>query len=141
LILVCCKVRDVSQFLASAPGEETRLGSISEVVCFYDPCHLRHCRGLVLPQRELLSRIPGLTYRELPDEGQCWGSAGVYNVTHRERSLKILDANIEAIRKTGARMVVTSNPGYLLQLDYGRKVYLHNGGDQDDLAAGVRSVE
>ncbi len=114
------KVRDVSEFLASALGPEFALGPLSEVVCFHDPCHLRHCQGLVAPQRDLLRRIPGLTYREIPDDGQCCGSAGIYNVTHRERSLKILEAKVKAIEKTGARRVVTSNPGCLLQLQYAR---------------------
>ncbi|MCX5863441.1 MAG: (Fe-S)-binding protein [Deltaproteobacteria bacterium] len=115
------KVRDISEFLAIALGDDIKLGAIPEVVCFHDPCHLRHGQKLIFPQRDLLRRIPGLTYREIPDDGQCCGSAGIYNVTHRERSMKILEAKITAIGKTGARTVITSNPGCLLQLYYGKK--------------------
>jgi glycolate oxidase iron-sulfur subunit len=115
------KIKDVSEFLAGALGPETDFGSIRERVCFHDPCHLRHGQKLVSPQRNLLRRIPGLLLGELPDEGQCCGSAGIYNITHRERSMKILEAKIAAIGTTNPDRVITSNPGCYMQLQYGRK--------------------
>lgn len=115
------KIRDVSEFLSSALGPETVFRSIPESVCFHDPCHLRHAQGIVSQPRDLLRRIPGLTFRDVPDDGQCCGSAGIYNITHRDRSMKILEAKVNAIAKTGADRVVTSNPGCLLQLMYGKK--------------------
>ncbi|MBI4962271.1 MAG: (Fe-S)-binding protein [Desulfomonile tiedjei] len=115
------KIKDISEFLVSAFGPETNFGPIPEKVCFHDPCHLRHGQKLVSPQRDLLRRIPGLVLSDVPDEGQCCGSAGIYNVTHRERSMKILEAKIAAIDKTTADRVVTSNPGCFMQLEYGRK--------------------
>jgi len=72
------KVRDISEFLAVALGDDIKLGSIPGVVCFHDPCHLRHGQKLISPQRELLRRIPDLTFRDIPDDGQCCGSAGIY---------------------------------------------------------------
>ena len=113
------KVRDVSEFLDSVLTPNIRFGPISERVCFHDPCHLRHGQRLIFPQRNLLKRIPQLDYQELPDEGQCCGSAGIYNITHRQRSMKILKSKIEAIEKTQAQTVVSSNPGCLMQLTYG----------------------
>jgi glycolate dehydrogenase iron-sulfur subunit len=115
------KVRDISEFLAAKLRQDIRLGELPEVVCFHDPCHLRHGQKLISPQRDLLRRIPGLTLRDIPDDGQCCGSAGIYNVTHHDRSMKILDAKVAAIDKTGAERVVTSNPGCLMQLEYARK--------------------
>ena len=115
------KIKDISEFLVSALGPETDFGPIPENVCFHDPCHLRHGQKLVSPQRDLLRRIPGLVLSDVPDEGQCCGSAGIYNITHRERSMKILEAKIAAIDKTAADRVITSNPGCFMQLQYGRK--------------------
>ncbi|MGC8659181.1 MAG: (Fe-S)-binding protein [Desulfomonilaceae bacterium] len=117
------KVRDVSEFLDSVWSPDIKLGPIPEIVCFHDPCHLRHGQKLLSPQRNLLKRIPDLDYRELPDEGQCCGSAGIYNITHRNRSMKILQSKIEAIGKTQAKTVVSSNPGCLMQLAYGSKMF------------------
>jgi glycolate oxidase iron-sulfur subunit len=114
-------VRDVSEFLVSAMGPEISFRSTPEVMCFHDPCHLRHGQKLISPPRELLQRIPGVTLCEVPDEGQCCGSAGIYNITHHERSTKILEAKVDAIDKTGAERVVTANPGCLMQLLYAKK--------------------
>lgn len=115
------KIMDVSEFLASALGPDTVFRSIPESVCFHDPCHLRHAQGIVTQPRDLLRRIPDLKFEDIPDDGQCCGSAGIYNITHRDRAMKILEAKVKAIAKTGADRVVTSNPGCLLQLMYGRK--------------------
>ena len=115
------KVRDVSEFLARALGPETPFGPLEEDACFHDPCHLCHAQGIAAPPRELLRRIPGLRLSEVPDAGQCCGSAGVYNITHADRSMKILAAKVEAIGKTGAQTVVSSNPGCLLQLEYAKR--------------------
>lgn len=115
------KVRDISEFLDRAIDNSLPFGPISRKVSFHDPCHLRHSQKLTAPQRNLLKRIPGLDYRELPDEGQCCGSAGIYNITHRERSMKILGAKIDSIDKTGAETIVSSNPGCLMQLMYGTR--------------------
>lgn len=119
--LFSSKVRDVSEFLASAMGDDITLGPLPETVCFHDPCHLRHGQKLTFPQRQLLRRIPQLTYRDIPDDGQCCGSAGIYNITHRQRALKILEAKVHAIDATGAQRVVTSNPGCFMQLMYAAK--------------------
>jgi glycolate oxidase iron-sulfur subunit len=115
------KVRDVSEFLDSVWTSDIKLGPLPEIVCFHDPCHLRHGQKLTSPQRNLLNRIPQLDYRELPDEGQCCGSAGIYNITHRNRSMRILQSKIEAIEKTKAETVISSNPGCLMQLAYGAR--------------------
>jgi glycolate oxidase iron-sulfur subunit len=115
------KVRDISEFLAANLGDDIKLGAIPETVCFHDPCHLRHGQKLISPQRNLLRRIPGLTLNDIPDDGQCCGSAGIYNITHHDRSMKILEAKVAAIDKTRAETVVTSNPGCFMQLEYARK--------------------
>jgi glycolate oxidase iron-sulfur subunit len=115
------KVKDVSEFLVTALDAETDFGPIPETVCFHDPCHLRHGQRLVSPQRDLLRRIPEMVLSEIPDAGQCCGSAGIYNITHRERSLKILEAKISAIDTISPHRVITSNPGCFMQLHYGRK--------------------
>jgi hypothetical protein len=53
----------------------------------------------------------------------CCGSAGVYNLTHNERSMRILDRKMSNIEATDADVVLAGNPGCLLQLDYGRRSF------------------
>ena len=57
----------------------------------------------------------------LNESDMCCGSAGVYNMTHNERSMLILDRKMANIEATEADVSLTGNPGCLLQLDYGRR--------------------
>jgi len=55
----------------------------------------------------------------MEDRDQCCGSAGIYNIVHHEESMSILDAKMRSVRATGAAVVVTTNPGCLLQMRLG----------------------
>jgi glycolate oxidase iron-sulfur subunit len=71
--------------------------------------------------RRVLESIPGITLEALNESDMCCGSAGVYNITHNERSMLILDRKMANIEATEADVSLTGNPGCLLQLDYGRR--------------------
>ena len=60
--------------------------------------------------------IPDLDYRELNEADACCGSAGTYNIEKPEMSDRVLQRKVENIRNSGAELLVTSNPGCLLQL-------------------------
>jgi glycolate oxidase iron-sulfur subunit len=55
----------------------------------------------------------------LREAEHCCGSAGIYNLMHPELALKVLDRKMDNLQKTGADIVVTTNPGCLLQLETG----------------------
>jgi glycolate oxidase iron-sulfur subunit len=114
------RVMDISQVLA-LHGEELRgkLKPLSLDVTYHDPCHIAHCQGIRREPRELLKLVPGLTYRELEGADACCGSAGTYNIERPEMSDRILQRKLDTIRATGAEVLVTSNPGCLLQLKKG----------------------
>jgi glycolate oxidase iron-sulfur subunit len=86
---------------------------------YHDACHLHHAQGVVSPPRRVLAKLPGVRYIELPEANWCCGSAGIYNVTHFPESVALLDRKMANIALTGADVVVTGNPGCLLQLRYG----------------------
>ena len=65
--------------------------------------------------------LPGLELVELSESSWCCGSAGIYNLTNTEESLRILDRKMENIRATGADLILTGNPGCMAQLRYGVK--------------------
>ncbi|MBI2906304.1 MAG: (Fe-S)-binding protein [Chloroflexi bacterium] len=112
------KVKDFSEFLAGIPLSE-RLGEIKRRVTYHDPCHLKHAQGISVPPRELLQRIPGLDLAPMPEPDWCCGSAGIYNLTHTARSLRILERTMDNIASTRADVVVAGNPGCLLQMRLG----------------------
>jgi glycolate oxidase iron-sulfur subunit len=69
--------------------------------------------------RALLAKIPGLTLVPLADSELCCGSAGVYNILEPEMAERLLAEKVDRIVETGARTVVTGNPGCLLQIASG----------------------
>lgn len=112
------RVRDLTELLVEADLELT--GPAPEgPLAYHDACHLRLAQGIVDAPRELLRRIPGLKLVELDEQDLCCGSAGVYNLTHRETADALLARKVEAIRSSGAATIVTANPGCLLQLRAG----------------------
>jgi glycolate oxidase iron-sulfur subunit len=114
------KVRDISQVLALHREElRARLKPLPITVTYHDPCHIAHCQGIRREPRDLLRLIPGLEYRELDAADACCGSAGTYNIIKPEMADRILARKIDTIRATGAELLVTGNPGCLLQLKKG----------------------
>ena len=111
------KVRDISQVLALHAVELRQLlKTVGKRVTYHDPCHIAHCQGVRKEPRDLLKLIPGLSYTELNEADACCGSAGTYNIEQPEMSDRVLRRKVENIRATGAELLVTGNPGCLLQL-------------------------
>ncbi len=121
------KMLDATEFLAQA-GLTQRLGAIPGVVTYQDPCHLLHGQRVRKGPRQLLRQIPGLEYKELPRVEICCGSAGVYNVFHNDLSMSLLRNKMADIAATGADVVATANPGCLLQLRAGARLYGNGAG-------------
>ena len=114
------KVRDISQVLAMhADALKLLLKPLPLKVTYHDPCHIAHCQGIRREPRDLLKLVPGLEYRELENADACCGSGGTYNIEKPEMADLILRRKIDTIRATGADVLVTGNPGCLLQLKKG----------------------
>jgi glycolate oxidase iron-sulfur subunit len=114
------RVRDISQVLAMHADElRAKLKPLDLKVTYHDPCHIAHCQGIRKEPRDLLRLIPGLTYTELETADACCGSAGTYNISKPEMSDRILQRKLDTVRGSGADILVTSNPGCLLQLKKG----------------------
>ncbi|MDD2851311.1 MAG: (Fe-S)-binding protein [Desulfuromonadaceae bacterium] len=114
------KVRDISQVLALHSDElRAVLKPLNRKVTYHDPCHIAHCQGIRKEPRNLLTLVPGLQYRELESADACCGSAGTYNICKPEMSDRILQRKLDTVRASGAEILVTSNPGCLLQLKKG----------------------
>jgi glycolate oxidase iron-sulfur subunit len=107
------RVRDVSEVLAES---DLQFRGLRQSVTYHDACHLAHGQRIRSEPRELLKRIPGLRLVELPDSELCCGSAGVYNMLEPDIAAELGRQKAEQIKETGARIVVTGNPGCLMQI-------------------------
>jgi len=116
------RMRDITEFLA---GIELKGGMrrIEGTVTYQDSCHLAHGQKIRGAPRKLLSAIPGLKLHEMPNADLCCGSAGIYNVVHNDIAMSILEKKVEGINGTGADIIATANPGCLLQLQAGARLY------------------
>ena len=112
------RVRDVTEFLASIELNDD-MGEIKATVTYQDSCHLAHGQRVRSAPRQLLAAIPGVTLHEMRGADLCCGSAGVYNVTQNEMSMRLLEGKMEAVEATGAEVIATANPGCILQLQAG----------------------
>ena len=109
------KVKDVHELL-DAMGVVPSDGRIDAVATYHDSCHLAHAQGVASAPRRLLSKIPGLQLRELPEAGICCGSAGTYNLTEPAMSDRLARRKMQNILSTGAKIVLAANAGCLLQI-------------------------
>src|SRR5262249_24464304 len=98
---------------------QTVASSRSVRVTYHDACHLAHAQRINKQPRELVKAVAGKDFVELPESDVCCGSAGTYNLTEPEMAERLQQRKIENILKTGAQIVVTSNPGCLLQMQAG----------------------
>jgi glycolate oxidase iron-sulfur subunit len=109
------RVRDVSEFLAEL-GPVAPRHPLEVSVAYHDACHLGHAQGVRAQPRALLRQIPGLELREIPEAALCCGSAGIWNVLNPEPARELGDRKAANIAATGASLLVTANPGCLMQV-------------------------
>ncbi|MGB7621205.1 MAG: glycolate oxidase subunit GlcF [Terriglobia bacterium] len=109
------RCKDVSEVLAELPARAPR-HSIPLRVGYHDSCHLQHAQGIRNQPRAVLQTIPDLEVIDLPDAAICCGSAGIYNLVEPETARQLGDRKVQNLLSTGAQMVVSGNPGCLLQL-------------------------
>jgi glycolate oxidase iron-sulfur subunit len=109
------KVRDVSEVLDEL-GPVAERHPLEVTVAYHDACHLGHAQGVRVPPRRLLEGIPGLELREIAEAELCCGSAGVYNVLNPRPARELGDRKAKNIVATGADVLVTANPGCLMQV-------------------------
>ncbi|MBL8900337.1 MAG: 4Fe-4S dicluster domain-containing protein [Planctomycetes bacterium] len=111
-------VRDVSEFLVErglrpiAPGPKLR-------VAYDEPCHLIHAQKISAAPKQLLRAIPGVELIPFDGQESCCGAAGIYNLVQPTLADAILSPKIAAIAKVRPDVVVTGNPGCLMQIKNG----------------------
>lgn len=110
------RVRELVELL---PASSSGNSPSQPIVTYHEACHLAHAQGIRQQPRAILKALCGDRFVELPESDLCCGSAGSYNLTQPEMANRLQQRKIANILKTGATMVVTTNPGCLLQIRAG----------------------
>jgi len=128
--------RDISEILVElgpvAPRHPLRVS-----VAYHDACHLAHAQRIRAQPRALLRGIPGIELREIADADLCCGSAGIYNILNPQPARELGDQKAGNVLETGAPIVVTANPGCLIQIAGG----LQRAGSQLAMAHTVEVLD
>jgi glycolate oxidase iron-sulfur subunit len=109
------KVKDVTEFIQEL-GPVAERHPLPVAAAYHDACHLAHAQGVRKQPRQTLKQIPGMEVREIKEAEICCGSAGIYNMVEPEPATELGDRKAKNVLNTGARMIVTSNPGCMLQI-------------------------
>jgi glycolate oxidase iron-sulfur subunit len=88
-------------------------------ITYQDSCHLRNVMRSSEAPRRLMRQVPGVQFVEMKEADRCCGSAGIYNLTQPEMAGQILAHKMKHANATGADVLLTSNPGCLLQMKLG----------------------
>jgi glycolate oxidase iron-sulfur subunit len=116
------RVKDVTEFLASIELN-SNLRATPMVATYQDSCHLAHGQKIRSAPRKLLEAVPGFELREMQSSDLCCGSAGIYNLIHTGMAMALLEKKMASVNETGAKVIVTANPGCMLQLAAGVKKF------------------
>jgi L-lactate dehydrogenase complex protein LldE len=113
---IASRLYEFSQFLLEVARVEDLGARWDGVVTFHDSCHaLRELKIRDGPRR-LLSKVRGLTLREMDIAEECCGFGGTFSVKFDELSGGMTRTKIESIVRTGAGAVVGLDSSCLMQI-------------------------
>lgn len=116
------RYRDVHEVLADLYSRDDDGGPraprtpVPGRVAYHDACHLGHAQGVRSQPREVLRTIPELELVDIAEASLCCGSAGIYNMVKPDAAADLGVRKAERIREAKPDVVVTANPGCLLQI-------------------------
>jgi len=114
------KCKDISEVLAALEPRAPR-HPLPLRIAYHDSCHLQHAQGISSQPRQVLKTIPQLEILEIPDAAICCGSAGIYNLVQPETAAQLGDMKVKNCLSTGPDLIVSANPGCLVQISAGLK--------------------
>lgn len=96
-------------------------GRFEKAVTYHDPCYLGKHNGIFDEPREILTKIPGLDYREMDRSREkslcCEGGGGRMWLEGTNPSMRLAQLRVQEALDTGAQVLATACPFCLLTLD------------------------
>jgi len=106
------QLQHASEFMAELlTGNKVPLSPVEEVFTYHDPCDLGRKSGVYDAPREVLARIPGLTFHEMSasrENAMCCGGGGDVEVADHSVPSGVAARRLEQIQATGARYVLSA---------------------------------
>lgn len=108
---------DISVILTKLDLPHTK--EINKRVTYQPSCHMRNVQKVEKEPLSLITSINGISLNRMKNEDMCCGSAGIYNIVNYKESMEILDEKMKDVKEIKPQVIVTTNPGCLLQMKLG----------------------
>ncbi len=110
------KCYELTEFLGNVLGVTEYDSAFRGKLTYHDSCHM--CRGLGLraEPRRALAGVKGAELIEMPMADECCGFGGSFSVRLPEVSEAILAKKLQAAQASGVEVLVTADPGCLMQM-------------------------
>ncbi len=110
------RVREVCELLVENDFRKPRARSAEVEIAYHDACHLLHAAHVTAPPRAVLEST-GAAVVDLGENSVCCGSAGTYNLIHREAANALGRRKAELVVERGVRRLAVANLGCILQIE------------------------
>ena len=107
---------ELTEFLDTAVDSLTVSESPSRSYTYHDSCSGLRELGVKQQPRALLAGIAGLSIQEMQDSNVCCGFGGTFCVKYPDISGRMVADKVDAIRATGADMVLGGDLGCLMNI-------------------------
>jgi L-lactate dehydrogenase complex protein LldE len=107
---------ELVSFLVDVLGLDRVAARYAGVVAYHDACSGLRELGVKQQPRKLLSRVAGLTLKELPGAETCCGFGGTFCIKYPEISERMVSQKVADIAATGADTLLAGDLGCLLNM-------------------------
>ena len=111
------KTYELTDFLANVARINSVPGQFSGSVTYHDSCSGLREMNVKTQPRALLSKVAGLTIREMKQPEQCCGFGGTFSVKYGEISARIADLKCEDVQSAQADALVLGDLGCMLNIE------------------------
>lgn len=111
------KTHELTDFLVNVAPLERVPGRFSGSITYHDACSGLRELGVKSQPRTLLSKVNGLTIREMQQPEQCCGFGGTFAIKYGDISTRIADLKCEDVESSGASALVLGDLGCMLNIE------------------------
>ena len=113
---ISSRVYEFSRFLTDVARVDDLGASFPHTVTYHDSCHALRELKIKAGPRQLLSKVRGLTLKEMDAAEECCGFGGTFSVKFPGVSGGMAQTKLDSILRTGASHIVSIDSSCLMQL-------------------------
>jgi L-lactate dehydrogenase complex protein LldE len=114
---IAARTYELTDFLQNMVRLERVPGKFSGSVTYHDSCSGLREMGVKAQPRALLSKVPGLTLKEMRQPEECCGFGGTFAVKYGDISSRIADLKCDDVKSAGADALVLGDLGCMLNIE------------------------